>query len=167
MRQEVGDHKGEVIQRKTRRTTQRTDNGALLLGGFPRELVRAARVVLAVGRATLTPLADGLGRETPYATCGWSRSRDPIRPLRRASLARPNSGGPARPWARWSGRSRPARRGWCGLSDGASASGPPRLRGLGTTVKAPSVCLNRPTNLIPRTFRYQTPNLTTSHTGRL
>src|SRR4051812_50086479 len=63
MRQEVGDHKGEVIQRKTRRTTQRTDNGALLLGGFPRELVRAARVVLAVGRATLTPLADGLGRD--------------------------------------------------------------------------------------------------------
>src|SRR4051812_42773791 len=134
MRQEVGDHKGEVIQRKTRRTTQRTDNGALLLGGFPRELVRAAGVVLAVGRATLT------------ATCGWSRSR-------------PHSGGPARPWARWSGRSRPARRGWCGLSDGLSASGPPRLRGLGTTVEAPGVGLNRPTNLIPTTFRYQTPEM--------
>ena len=63
MRQEVGDHKGKVIQRKTRRTPQRTDNGALLLGGFPRELVRAAGVVLAVARTALTPLADGLGRD--------------------------------------------------------------------------------------------------------
>src|SRR3954451_13232459 len=78
MRQEVGDHKGEVIQRKTRRTTQRTDNGALLLGGFPRELVRAARVVLAVGRATLIPArvkADSFwGFQTGASLTPWWRA---------------------------------------------------------------------------------------------
>src|SRR3954447_15447632 len=60
VRQEVADHKGEVIQRKARRTPQRTDNGPFFVRGFPGQLVRAARVVLAVLRAALAPLADGL-----------------------------------------------------------------------------------------------------------
>src|SRR5688572_29613890 len=63
MRQKVGHHKGQVIQRKPRRTTQRTDNGALLFGGFPGQLVRAARTVVAVLRSALAPLADRLGRD--------------------------------------------------------------------------------------------------------
>ena len=63
MRQKVADHKGEVIQRKARRTPQGADNGALLFGGFPGQLVRAAGVVLTVGRTALTPLADRLGRD--------------------------------------------------------------------------------------------------------
>src|SRR5829696_4859269 len=105
--QEVGDHKGQVIQRKAGGATQGTDNGALLFRGFPGQLVRAAGVVLAVGSPAIA-------------------------------------------------QSRPGRPGSCGLSDGSWASGPPRLRGLGTTVKAPSIRLKRPTNLIPATFRYQT-----------
>src|SRR4029453_7111655 len=63
MRQEVADHKGEVIQGKAGGTPQGADNGALFIRGFPRELVRAAGVVLAVGRPALTPLADGLSRD--------------------------------------------------------------------------------------------------------
>jgi len=63
MRQEMRDHKGEVIQRKARRTTQRADNGPLLLTGLPRELVRAAGAILTVRRPALAPLADGLGRD--------------------------------------------------------------------------------------------------------
>jgi hypothetical protein len=63
MRQKVGDHKGQVIQGKARRTTQGADDGPLLLGGFPGQLVRPAGVVLTVGRATLAPLADRLGRD--------------------------------------------------------------------------------------------------------
>ena len=30
-----------------------------------------------------------------------------------------------------------------------------KMRGPGTTIKAPSICLNRPPNLIPTTFRYK------------
>src|SRR4051812_3326638 len=63
MRQEVRDHKGEVIQGKARRTPQGADNSPLLLSCFPGQLVRAAGVVLAVGRPALTPLADCLGRD--------------------------------------------------------------------------------------------------------
>jgi hypothetical protein len=62
MRQKVADHKGEVIQRKAGGPPQRAHKGPLLLGGFPGQLVRAARVVLAVGCPALAPLADGLGR---------------------------------------------------------------------------------------------------------
>src|SRR3954462_1781839 len=39
---------------------------------------------------------------------------------------------------------------------GSQASGPPRPSRLGTPLKAPSICLKRPTNLIPTTVRYQT-----------
>src|SRR3954467_7415638 len=131
MRQEVGDHKGEVIQRKTRRTTQRTDNGALLLGGFPRELVRAAGVVLAVARTALAPLADGLGRDAiaPSQNSGW---------LPRSSNLGPDS---------WGGAS-------LGVDRGHQRV--PRTRRPARTLKAPGIRLNRPTHLIPATFRYQT-----------
>src|SRR3954465_16062560 len=52
-----------IIQREAGRATQRTDNGALFFCCFPRKLVRPARVVLAVARPALTPLADRLGRD--------------------------------------------------------------------------------------------------------
>src|SRR5215203_4627716 len=93
MRQEVGDHKGEIIQRTARRTPQGADDGPLFVRCFPGELMRAARVVLAVGRSARPVRA--------CATCGWSRWT-------------PHSGGPAHPWARSSGRSRPGPPGWCG-----------------------------------------------------
>jgi hypothetical protein len=67
MRQKVGDHEGEIIQREAGCTPQSADDGPLLLGGFPGQLMRPARVVLTVGRAALAPLADGLGRH-PIAT---------------------------------------------------------------------------------------------------
>ena len=63
MRQEVADHKGEVIQRKAGCATQRTDNGALFIRCFPGQLVRAAGAILTVGRPALAPLADRLGRD--------------------------------------------------------------------------------------------------------
>src|SRR4051794_20623455 len=131
MRQKVANHKGEVIQRKARGTTQSADNGALLFGGFPRQLVRAAGVVLTVGRTALAPFADRLGRD--------------------AIALRQDSG--------WLPRSRnlgPDRRGGASLWGGSSASRPPRSSRLGTPVKAPGIRLNRPTHLIPATFRYQT-----------
>src|SRR5215218_8948332 len=139
MRQKVGDHEGEVIQRKARRTTQGADDGPLLLGGFPGQLVRPAGVVLTVGRAALAPLA---------ATCGSSRSR-------RYSAA------PGLRLAPAIERSRPGRRGWCepwgGSRASACSSGPGRPA---RTLKAPGIRLNRPTHLIPRTFRHQTPSTT-------
>src|SRR5215213_1137372 len=77
--QEMGDHKGQVIQRKAGSATQRTDNGALFFCCFPRELVRAAGVVLAISRSALTPLADRLGRDAIALrqNSGWlPRSRN-------------------------------------------------------------------------------------------
>ena len=61
VRQKVGHHEGEVIQRKARRATQGADDGPLFVRCFPGQLVRAAGVVLAVGRTALAPLADRLG----------------------------------------------------------------------------------------------------------
>ena len=63
MRQEVADHKGQVIQGKARRTPQGAHKGPLFIRGCPGQLVRAAGAVLAVGRPALAPLADGLGRD--------------------------------------------------------------------------------------------------------
>src|SRR5215204_6184725 len=54
---EVGDHKGEVIQRKTCRAAKRADDGPLLVGGLPRQFVRPSGAVLAVLRSALAPLA--------------------------------------------------------------------------------------------------------------
>ena len=61
MRQEMGDDKRQVIEREVGDPAQRADNGALLLGCLPGQLVRPRRVVQAVCRTALAPLADGLG----------------------------------------------------------------------------------------------------------
>src|SRR5215212_2730510 len=77
--QKVGDHEGEIIQREAGRTPQSADDGPLLLGCLPGQLVRAAGAILAVGRPALTPLADRLGRDAIALRQdpGWlSRSRN-------------------------------------------------------------------------------------------
>src|SRR3954451_4013651 len=61
MRQEMGNDKRQVVEGKVGDPAQRADNGALRLGGLPGQLVRPRRVVQAVCRTTLAPLADGLG----------------------------------------------------------------------------------------------------------
>src|SRR4051812_43782320 len=61
MRQEMGDDKRQVIEREVGDPAQRADNGALRLGCLPGQLVRPRRMVQAVCRTTLAPLADGLG----------------------------------------------------------------------------------------------------------
>src|SRR4051794_1014430 len=61
--QDGGAKTGEVIQGKAGGPPQRAHNGPLFVRGLPGQLVRAARVVLAVRRTALTPLADGLGRD--------------------------------------------------------------------------------------------------------
>ena len=63
MRQEMADHEGEVIERKAGGLPQSTDDRALLLGGFPGQLVRPAAMVLAVIGPALAPFADGLGAD--------------------------------------------------------------------------------------------------------
>src|SRR5215217_3947863 len=133
--QEVGDYKGEVIQRKAGCATQRTDNGALFFRCFPGQLVRAARVVLAIGCTALPPLADRLGGH--------------------AIALGQYTGGLAR-----AGDLGPDRRGGAGISMDRvhhDLSRPPRPRGPDTSLKAPGVCLNRPTHPIPTMFRYQAP----------
>src|SRR5215218_10443027 len=70
--QEVGDHKGQVIQRKAGGATQGTDNSPFFVRGFPGQLVRAAGVVLAVGSPALAPFADRLGRH-PIALGQYTR----------------------------------------------------------------------------------------------
>ena len=61
MRQEMDDDKRQVIEGEVGDAAQRADNGALLLGCLPGQLVRPRRVVQAVGSTALAPLADGLG----------------------------------------------------------------------------------------------------------
>src|SRR3954469_14606866 len=61
MRQEMGNDKRQVIEGEVGDPAQRADNGALRLGCLPGQLVRPRRVVQAVCRTTLAPLADGLG----------------------------------------------------------------------------------------------------------
>src|ERR1700712_910438 len=63
MRQEVADDEGEIVERKASAAAERADDGALLIAGFPRQLVRPRRAVLAISRSALAPLADGLGRD--------------------------------------------------------------------------------------------------------
>jgi len=63
MRQEMGDDEGEVVEREAGGAAQRTDDGALLLTGLPRQPVGPGRAVLAVSGSALAPLADGLGRD--------------------------------------------------------------------------------------------------------
>src|SRR3954466_9945205 len=61
MRQEMGNDKRQVIEGEVGDPAQRADNGALRLGCLPGQLVRPRRVVQAIGRTPLAPLADGLG----------------------------------------------------------------------------------------------------------
>src|SRR3954453_2933499 len=61
MRQEMGNDKRQLIEGEVGDPAQRADNGALLLGCLPGQLVQPRRVVQAVCRTTLAPLADGLG----------------------------------------------------------------------------------------------------------
>src|SRR4051794_18627040 len=61
MRQEMGDDKRQVIKREVGEATQHADNGALLLGCLPGQLVWPGRVVQAVCSTALAPLADGFG----------------------------------------------------------------------------------------------------------
>src|SRR5690348_15230198 len=61
MRQEMADDKCQIIERKVGDPAQPADNGALRLGCLPGQLVRPGRMVQAVCRTPLAPLADGLG----------------------------------------------------------------------------------------------------------
>ena len=61
VRQEVREDEGEIVEGKACAAAERAHDGALLIGGFPRQLVRPGGAVLAVGRSALAPLADGLG----------------------------------------------------------------------------------------------------------
>src|SRR5215212_6693734 len=63
VRQEVVDHKGEVVEGEVGGPAQGADHGALFLGGLPGQLVGLGGVVEAVLGATLAPLADGLGAD--------------------------------------------------------------------------------------------------------
>src|SRR3954453_22347283 len=58
---EMGDDKRQVIEREVSEATQHADNGALLLGCLPGQLVWPGRVVQAVCSTALASLADGLG----------------------------------------------------------------------------------------------------------
>src|SRR3954454_17229435 len=58
---EMGDDKRQVIEREVGEATQHADNGALLLGCLPGQLVWPGRVVQAVCNTALAPLADGFG----------------------------------------------------------------------------------------------------------
>ena len=61
MRQEVRDHKREIIERKAGGLPQGADDRPLFLCGFPGQPVRPAAVILAVVGTALAPFADGLG----------------------------------------------------------------------------------------------------------
>jgi hypothetical protein len=61
VRQDLGDHKGEVVEGKARGLPQGTDNGPLLLAGRPGQLGGPGRAVPTGSGAALAPDADGLG----------------------------------------------------------------------------------------------------------
>jgi hypothetical protein len=54
------DHEGEIIKRKASGLPQGADDGALLVRGFPKQLVHSTAVVLAELGSPLAPLASGL-----------------------------------------------------------------------------------------------------------
>jgi hypothetical protein len=61
VRQEVSDHKGEVVEGEVGGAAQGADHGTLLVGGLPGQPMRPGRMVETVLGAALAPLADGLG----------------------------------------------------------------------------------------------------------
>jgi hypothetical protein len=68
MRQEVGHYEGEVIEGEFGGPAQRADDDALLLGGLPGQGLGPGRVVEAVFRSALAPLADGLAAHAEAAS---------------------------------------------------------------------------------------------------
>jgi hypothetical protein len=58
VRQEVGDHEGEVVEREAGGAAQLADHGALLLARLPGQPARAAGAVPAVLGPAPAPLAD-------------------------------------------------------------------------------------------------------------
>src|SRR3954454_14479273 len=135
VREEVAHHEGEVVEREAGRAAQGAHHRPLLLARLPRQLVRAAGAVPAVGRAALAPLANGLGT-------------DAVAPGQLAA----GLGGAGDLGAR------PA---WCGRWGGSRASGRSSRPGRSLeAVEAPRVGRDRPTRLIPTTFRSQTASIT-------
>ena len=63
VRQEMGDHEGQVVEGEVGGAAERADHRALLLRRLPGQAVRPGGVVEAIVRATLAPLADGLGAD--------------------------------------------------------------------------------------------------------
>jgi hypothetical protein len=63
MRQEMAHHEGQVIERKAGGAAQDTDDGALLVCGFPGQRVRPAGAVLAILRSPFAPLVNGFGAD--------------------------------------------------------------------------------------------------------
>jgi hypothetical protein len=61
--QEVAHHEGELVERELGEPTQLAYDPALVLAGLPGQTVRTGRVVKAIFRPTLAPLADRLGAE--------------------------------------------------------------------------------------------------------
>ena len=136
VRQEVADHEGEVVEREAGGAAQRAHHGALLLARLPGQLVRAAGAVPALGRPALAPLADGLGAD--------------------AVALGQHAGGLAR-----AGDLGAHGRGGAGVGvDREHQAAPPASRRSLEAVEAPGVRLDRPTRLIPTTFRSQTPSTT-------
>jgi hypothetical protein len=68
MRQEVGHYEGEVIEGEVGGPAQGADDGALFLGSLPGQLMGPGRVVEAVFRSALVPLADGLAAHAEAAS---------------------------------------------------------------------------------------------------
>ena len=56
VRQEVREDEGEIVERKACAAAERAHDGALLIGGFPRQLMRPGGAVLAVGGPRLRHL---------------------------------------------------------------------------------------------------------------
>lgn len=63
VRQKVGDNKGQIIKGKLGGPTHSADDGALFLGGLPRQPVWLGAMVKAVLCAALAPFTDGLGTD--------------------------------------------------------------------------------------------------------
>lgn len=61
VRQEMADEEGQCFEREAGAAPERIHEGALLVTGAPGQLMGSSRTILAIIRAMLTPLADGLG----------------------------------------------------------------------------------------------------------
>ena len=137
MRQEVGGHKGEVVEGEVRRPSQGADDGPLFLARLPGQPMWPGRVVLAVRRATLPPFANGLGADAE------ALGQHPGRLPRAGDLG-------------------PDRRRGAGIGVDLQ-HGSPRSR-ISSAQGREAICVfyDREPNRIPTMFRDLTPNLTVS-----